>query len=122
MHPAAHQDHRHAARAGDLALRLAAVVKDVELDCGCRARLDAALQRFAAIEEQRAANQHLAEGREQRDRIRAVLSLLADLDDLYATESDHSVYQDLALLFEDIAASAHAGAEAMRQVSAALQS
>lgn len=121
MIPVTHHDKGHAVRPADLAVRLAAMVRDVQMDCGCRARLDEALERFAALEEQRTANQHLAEARDQRDRIKAVLSLLQDLDDLYATESDQSVHQDLALLFEDIAASAHAGAEAMRQVSEALR-
>ena len=45
-----------------------------------------------------------------------MLFFLQDLDDLVATESDRSVYLDIALLFEDIATTATAGADAMRQL------
>ena len=106
------------ARHADLSvvLRLATLMKDIQLDCGCRSRLDEALARFAALEERRAACQHLASARRQRERIEAVLFFLQDLDDLVATEGDRSVYLDIALLFEDIATTATAGADAMRQL------
>ncbi|RWB26214.1 MAG: hypothetical protein EOQ43_31400 [Mesorhizobium sp.] len=92
-------------------------MKDVQLDCGCRSRLDEALARFAALEEQRTACEYLSTARQQRERINAVLFFLQDLDELVATESDRSVYLDIALLFEDIATTAKAGAFAMRQLS-----
>lgn len=108
-----------AARHADLTVvrRLATLMKDVQLDCGCLARLDEALARFAALEERRVARHHLASARRQRERIEAVLFFLQDLDDLVATERDRSVFLDIALLFEDIATSATAGADAMRQLS-----
>lgn len=108
-----------AARHADLTVvrRLATLMKDVQLDCECRSRLDEALARFAALEERRLACQHLASARRQRERIEAVLFFLQDLDDLVATESDRSVFLDIALLFEDIATTATTGADAMRQLS-----
>lgn len=108
-----------AARHADMTVvrRLATLMKDVQLDCGCRSRLDEALARFAALEERRAACQHLASARRQRERISAILFFLQDLDEVVATESDHSVYLDLALLFDDIETTAKSGAYAMRQLS-----
>ena len=96
---------------------LATLMKDVQLDCECRSRLDEALARFAALEERRLACQYLASARRQRERIEAVLFFLQDLDDLVATESDRSVFLDIALLFEDIATTATTGADSMRQLS-----
>jgi len=98
--------------------RLTTLMREVQLDCECHSRLDEALVRFAALEEQREACEHLASARRQRERIDAVLFFLQDLDDLTVTEGDRSVYLDIALLFDDIATTARAGAFAMRQLSA----
>lgn len=108
-----------AARRADLTAvrRFATLMKDVQLDCECRSRLDEALARFAALEERRLACQHLANARRQRERIVAALVFLQDLDDLVATESDRSVFLDIAMLFEEIATTATTGAESMRQLS-----
>jgi hypothetical protein len=97
--------------------RLATLMKEVQLDCACHARLDEALARFAALEERREASRHLASARLQRDRIAAVLFFLQDLDELVATENDRSVYLDIALLFDDIATTAKTGADSVRQLS-----
>ncbi|WP_198139682.1 MULTISPECIES: hypothetical protein [Chelativorans] len=98
--------------------RLTTLMREVQLDCECHSRLDEALVRFAALEERREACEHLASARHQRERINAVLFFLQDLDDLTATEGDNSVYLDIALLFDDIATTARAGAYAMRHLSA----
>lgn len=98
--------------------RLAALLKDVQLDCQCRSRLDEALARFVSLEEQSTASGHLDAARQHRDRIHAALGFLQDLDELVAAEPDRSVYMDFTLLFEDIAATARAGSEAMRQLAA----
>lgn len=97
--------------------RLAAVIRDVELDCDCRARLDAALARFAALEERRTARAHLADARHQRERIEAILAFLTDLDQLVATEADRSVFTEIAGLFDDIAAAALEGSRAMQMLA-----
>ncbi len=104
--------------AGDTTFRrLAAVIRDVELDCDCRTRLDAALARFAALEERRTARAHLADARRQRERIEAILAFLKDLDELVATEADRSVFAEIAGLFDDIAAAAAEGSRALRTLA-----
>ncbi|WP_292669647.1 hypothetical protein [Mesorhizobium sp.] len=97
--------------------RLANVIKDARLDCECRSRLDETLARFAALEIRRAAREHLANARSQRERIEAILFFLQDIDEMGATERDRSVYLDVALLFDDIANTAKEGAYSMRQLS-----
>lgn len=104
--------------AGDSSFRrLAAVIRDVELDCACRARLDEALARFAALEGMRTARAHLSDARRQRERIEAILAFLKDLDELVATEADRSVFAEIALLFDDIAAAAAEGSRALRALA-----
>ena len=97
--------------------RLANVLKGVELDCECHDRLDQALARFEALENRRTAREQLANARRQRERIEAVLYFLQDLDELAPTERDHSIYTDIALLFDDIAVAANDGARSMRHLS-----
>lgn len=101
--------------AGDAAFRrLAAVIRDVELDCDCRARLDEALARFATLEERRTARAHLTDARRQREKIEAILAFLKDLDELVATETDRSVFAEIAHLFDDIAAAATEGSRSLQ--------
>ena len=97
--------------------RLAILINDAQLDCECRSRLDETLARFAALEIRRIAREHLANARNQRERIEAILFFLQDLDEMGATERDRSVYLDIALLFDDIADTAKKGAFSMRQLS-----
>jgi hypothetical protein len=101
----------------DVVRRLAAVLQGVELDCECRARLDQALDRFEGLENRRAAREQLANARRQRERIEAVFHFLRDLDELAPAEQDHSLYTEIALLFDDIAAAAQEGARSMRHLS-----
>lgn len=110
---------RETTRRGEVpvAKRLAAVIKNLPLDCDCRRRLDDALERFAALEERRNAREHVANALRQRERIEAILVFLKDLDDLTAIEADRSVYAEIALLFEDIATFAREGSDAMRKMS-----
>jgi len=93
--------------------RIRNVIDSVELDCECRARLNEALGRFSALEQQRNMRQHLVLARQHRERIRAILDFLQEVDDLMISESDRSVYVELALLFEEVAAIAVEGAASM---------
>lgn len=103
---------------GAVVRRLATVLQGVELDCECRTRLDQALARFEALENRRACRDLLSTARRQRERIEAVLYFLLDLDTLAPTEHDHGLYEEIALLFDDVAEAARAGAGAMRRLAA----
>ena len=105
---------------GDLAMiqRIERLVDELDLDCECRARLNAALRRFTALHRQRMARQHLIWARQHRERIEAILSFLQELDDLVTMEPDRTVYAELALLFDEIAVIAQEGAASMNQLAA----
>lgn len=98
--------------------RIRKLIDSVELDCDCRARLDHALARFSALEDRRMLRQHLVRARQHRERIKAILDFLQEVDDLVTAEPDRSVYAELALLFEEVAAIAAEGAASMHQLAA----
>lgn len=108
-----------AGRHGEIEIfsRLAVVISNAGLDCECKSRLDDALARFSALERRRLVRRHLFNARSHRERIEASLGFLAELDDVEANEPDHSVYTEIALLFDDIADAAREGANAMRQLA-----
>ncbi|TPJ27268.1 hypothetical protein [Mesorhizobium sp. B2-7-2] len=98
------------------AARLAGLIDEAGLDCRCRSKLDETLSRFARLEIGPAARGHLTNARRQRAHIETILLFLQDLDEIGEAERDISVYQDFALLFDDIAAIAMDGALSMRQL------
>lgn len=102
--------------------RLTAAIREARLDCGCKSGLDETLARFAMLERRRTARGHLLNARHHREKIEAILFFLNDLDELEPTEQDHGVYEDIALLFDDIAGIAREGACSMRQLSASEES
>jgi len=108
-----------AASAIDLVSRLTTVMKKAQLDCDCRSQLDEALDRFAAMERKRMMRGHLADACKQSRKIEAILPFLRELDELTPAERDRSVYLEMALLFDDIANAAVAGAAAMRSLNSA---
>ncbi len=120
-----HHHHPHPApeepRDAAVIRRIRTVIDSVELDCECRARLDEALARFSALEEQRTLRQHLVLARQHRERIKAILDFLQEVDDLMVSEPDRSVYSELALLFEEVASIATEGASAMHSLAAMRQ-
>jgi hypothetical protein len=123
MIPAPHFPHAHAhapeePRDAAVIRRIRTVIDTVELDCECRARLDDALARFGALEQQRARREQLAAARQHRERIKAILDFLQEVDHLMVNEPDHSVYGELALLFEEISVIATEGAAAMHGLEA----
>lgn len=106
----------HATPARELIDRLRRVLRPEDLHCTCKETLDGALERFDQLERRREARRWLAAARDDRDRIAALLRFLSELDSLTEAESDRSVFEELALLFNEIARSAEAGAAALRSL------
>jgi hypothetical protein len=97
--------------------RLAIIIKNAKLDCECTLRLNEAVTRFMAFERRRLLRRNLFDARTQRDRIHAFLIFLKELEEIEPAEPDHSVYKEMALLFDDIAKAAQQGADLMRQLA-----
>jgi hypothetical protein len=102
--------------AGDLLRRLRAVLSRIDLDCTCRATFEDAIARFSDLEQRRLARRHLGEAREYKQRIAALIDLLGELDQLSEGEPDRSVFGEIALIFEEIAASAHKAGQTIRRL------
>ncbi|WP_244491315.1 hypothetical protein [Bosea sp. Root381] len=96
--------------------RLRRVLRPEDLDCPCRETLDGALERFDQLERRREERQRLAVARNHKERVAALLSFLSELDQLTEAESDRTVFDEMALLFIEIARSAEAGAAALREM------
>lgn len=104
----------HARDSGAFVDRIRGIIGTVALDCDCRQRVNDALQRFIEMEQQRETRRHLLSSRQHRAAIAALLDLLAELEDISWQEADHSVFAELAHIFEDIAEHALRGAEDLR--------
>ena len=103
----------------DLLARLRGVLANVEIDCDCRELLNSAMDRFAALENRRIARSFLSRARDHKERIAAILALLAELNQISESESDTTVFEEMALLFEEISRSAEIGASALRCIGPA---
>jgi hypothetical protein len=86
----------------------------VDLDCGCHGSLPEALDRFTEFEQRRLTRRRLTQARDLKDRIAAALALLSELDQVTEGESDHTVFEEIALIFVDIANCANEAATALR--------
>lgn len=102
--------------AANLIARLRRTLLFSDLDCRCRDTLAAALDRFDALERRRLSRQGLSYARDHKDRIAAILTLLSELDQMTEGEQDRSVFEEMALLFLEIASSAQAGAAVLRAI------
>jgi hypothetical protein len=118
MNPVLHEADTHPDPASkpspsQLLTRVRAVVGSLDLDCRCRGKVDAALERFESLETRRQLRGLILDARHQAERIAALLELVGELDTLTTDEADLSVFEEIALLFEDIRAAAARGAEDM---------
>lgn len=100
----------------DLISRLQIVLTRADLGCDCRTLLGSALERFSELETLRLSRRSLLSARDHKDRITAILALLSDLNQLTENEKDRTVFVEMALLFDEIAQSAAAGAAALRDI------
>lgn len=104
------------AESANLIARISNVLTEIDLNCECRSRVRDAIARFETLEDTRQAHHALAQARNHRHRIGALMALLADLDEIGWNEADSSIYLELSDLFEDIATAAREGAAATRQL------
>lgn len=102
--------------AANLIERLRRTLLFSDLDCRCQDTLAAALDRFGTLERRRLSRQGLTYARDHKDRIAAILTLLSELDQMTEGEQDRSVFEEMALLFLEIASSAQAGAAVLRAI------
>ncbi|MCC5978482.1 MAG: hypothetical protein JJU21_10500 [Salinarimonas sp.] len=102
--------------ASDLLRRLQVVLSRIDLDCACRATFEDAITRFSGLEQRRLARRHLHEAREYKQRIAALIDLLGEIDQLSEGEPDRSVFGETALIFDEIAASAHKAGQTIRRL------
>ena len=96
--------------------RLRSLIATAALDCDCREKVGDALQRFVDQEEMRLDRRHLMEARQHRAAVIALVGLLSDLEEITGSESDRSVFGELAQLFADVAQQANLGADALRRL------
>ncbi|MBB3018178.1 hypothetical protein FHR70_001218 [Microvirga lupini] len=96
-----------------LLTRVRAVVSMLDLNCVCRSKLNAALERFENLETRRQLRTLLLDARHQAERIGALLELAGELDTIDSDETDLGVFDEITLLFQDIGAAAQAGAADM---------
>ncbi|KLK90891.1 hypothetical protein AA309_23515 [Microvirga vignae] len=97
--------------------RVRAVLDTLDLDCRCRGKVDAALERFETLETRRQLRGLILDARHQAERIAALLELVGELDTIGTEETDVSVFKEIACLFEDIKAAAARGAEDMMRAA-----
>jgi hypothetical protein len=97
-------------RTSHLLTRVRAVLGTLELDCRCRGKLDAALERFEALETRRQLRAVILDARHQAERIATLLELVGELDTVTTNEADLGVFDEIALLFADIGSAAARGA------------
>jgi hypothetical protein len=60
--------------------------------------------------------QYLSYARDHKDRIAAILTPLSELDQMTEGEQDRFVFEEMALLFIEIANSSQAGAAVLRAI------
>ncbi|MEQ8297988.1 MAG: hypothetical protein RIB55_16065 [Nitratireductor sp.] len=94
--------------------RLRQGLEDAELDCRCRARADAILERIGAEEDVATRAAALSDARKMRDAIVLVTTLLDELDSLQPDEPDRTAFSEIGDLFDDIGDFAAHGAAAAR--------
>lgn len=100
----------------DLARRMRSVLTGANMDGQCLEMLRSAFDRFLDLETRRMSRRLLTGVRDQKQRIAALLGLLSDLDQITETETDHTVFVEMALLFEEISRTATAAAASLREV------
>jgi hypothetical protein len=100
----------------ELVERMRTVIHGTQMDGHCRDMLTAAFDRFLSLEKRRLSKRLLTRVRGQRERIAAIITLMSELDHLDETETDRTVFAEMALLFDEIGLTAVAGSAALREI------
>ncbi|WP_018012293.1 hypothetical protein [Sinorhizobium medicae] len=95
--------------------RMRGAVLSSAVDCQCRDRVNWALRDLERLERDRIVRRLLTAAGEQRQRIEALLVLLADFDSNEPAAPDEGMIVEAGLLFGDIAAAAELGSSLLRQ-------
>ncbi|MDX0522024.1 hypothetical protein BMJ34_16890 [Sinorhizobium medicae] len=95
--------------------RMRGAVLSSAVDCQCRDRVNWALRDLERLERDRIVRRLLAAAGEQRQRIEALLVLLADFYSNEPAALDDGMIVEAGLLFGDIAAAAELGSSLLRQ-------
>ncbi|MDX0405019.1 hypothetical protein GHK39_18060 [Sinorhizobium medicae] len=95
--------------------RMRGAVLSSAVDCQCRYRVNWALRDLERLERDRIVRRLLAAAGEQRQRIEALLVLLADFASNEPAALDDGMIVEAGLLFGDIAAAAELGSSLLRQ-------
>lgn len=97
--------------------RLRRGIAEGGLACGCKEAADGILDRVGTEEELIRRADGLADARRMRDAIVIVLALLGELDDLMPDEPDHTAFDEMASLFEDVSDFAAFGAASAKRAA-----
>ncbi len=108
--------HRPGKDAALLITRLRRVIGQVVLDCDCQKRLDESIARFSEQEERRIARWQLSEARNQKQRIVAILHFLLELDRITENDADPTIFEEIALIFDEVGAAATLASKALRSI------
>jgi hypothetical protein len=100
----------------ELIERMRIVITQSNMDGHCRDMLCSAFDRFLALEARRLSKRFLHKARDQKLRIASTLALLGELDHLNEDETDHTVFSEMAQLFDEISLTAVAGSAALRDM------
>lgn len=101
----------------DLVSRLRRVLSIAAEESQRVSAIDGAMARFQSLELRRLKRKSLSSAREQKDAIIARLAFLAELDELTERETDVSVFEEVALIFDEIAVAALAASGAIRAIA-----
>jgi hypothetical protein len=91
--------------------RLRRGLAEAGLDCACRDKANALLDRIGGEVDRATRDAALGEARKMRDAILVVVALLGELDDLGVDELDKSAFGEIAALFRDLSDFADHGAD-----------
>jgi hypothetical protein len=100
----------------ELIERMRIVITQSNMDGHCREMLCSAFDRFLTLEARRLSKRFLHKARDHKSRIASTLALLGEIDHLSEDEADHSVFAEMAQLFDEISLTAVAGSAALRDM------